>query len=352
MIRFFARILLTCLLCLPALPVLAMKGEADLLHRAPGERPWRILHVMSYQSSFAWSDEQFSGFKAGLGRDVQVEYQVLQLDALRVDSPQEFAERARSIRRQIAEWNPDLLYASDDAAVDTVLRYYANTALPCVFSGLRQNLRSYGLAGARNITGVQEQDFFVESVRLLQQINPRSTRIHLISDLSPYRNQSIERIRKLARTAGGINLVGIDSLESFSDFQQLVLKNPKKADAYLLVGNSGYRKPQGERVSLSALHRWLDMNSKVPEITFRSDRVKQGALVGVITSGHDQGFQAGVKARKILIEGQKPGNLPVGTASKGVATINLARARALGLMPRANVLLSSVVNTDYEWSRR
>lgn len=345
--RRFSKILMMGALALLGLPALAAAADAST-----GKRPWRILHVMSYESHFDWSDDQFAGFKTGFGRNLNVEYQVLALDAKRNDSIESLTARAREARQLISDWQPDLLYVSDDAAVEHVLKHYANTALPCVFSGMNRSPAFYGLEGARNVTGALEQEMFIETIRLLQQIKPGARRIHLISDRASYWVESIERIEKLAKTAGGMMLVGVDRLERYDDFQRTVLGNPHEADAYLLLGVFNYKDAQGRDVPFKELQQWVAESSRIPDVSFWLDRIKHGTLAGVAVSSLDQGRKAGQAARQILIEGRSPASIPIEVTRKGIAAVSIARARSLGLTPRASVLLTSQVSPDYAWAPR
>jgi len=348
--RFLTRLMMFCLLGLILNPAFA--GDLRPPSRAPEGRPWRILHIMSYDVGLDWSNSQFAGFKLGLGRGIEVEYKVLELDTKRDDNPLAVAERVKQAENLIKTWAPDLLYASDDMAIEKLIHPRVNTSLPCVFSGMNRSVAYYGLTGAKNVTGVLEQEHFIETVRLLQQLRPGASRIQVISDQSAYWDESIQRIEALARSAGGISIVSTDRIERYTDFQRVILQNPKKADAYLLLGTFSFKNERGGDVQFKDVQQWIAENSHVPDISFWSDRIKHGTLVGVTVSALDQGHKAGDAARRILLEGRSPGSIAMEVTHKGIAMLNLARARALSITPRAGVLLSSVVETRYTWTKK
>ena len=127
---------------------------------APGQRParpFRILHIMSFDSPWRWTDGQFAGFKAGMG-DAPVAYRVFQMDVKHNGSPEAKARKGREARALIESWRPDLVYTSDDDAQDHVTRHYAGTPLPFVFSGVNKRLSDHGIEAAANVTGVLEQE--------------------------------------------------------------------------------------------------------------------------------------------------------------------------------------------------
>ena len=318
---------------------------------AETKSPLRILHIMSFNSPYRWTDGQFDGFKAGLGADVKAEYQVFQLDTKRQSSKEEQERNADKARQLISDWKPDLVYTSDDDAIQLVTRHYVGSPTPFVFSGVNGNPKELGIEGAPNITGVLEREHVVESIHLLQTLKPSARRIQIFSDNAAYWPQVIGRIRSLARNKPNFELVGVDQPLAYADFQHLAQENPNKADAYLILGNFNFKDAKGINVPYPQLQRWLAENSKVPDISFWDDRMLHGTLAGVTVSAFEQGQSAGRLARAILVQHQKPGNLPMMPTTKGVPVINLERARQLGITPRSTQLLSAQIVTTFEWSK-
>lgn len=312
---------------------------------------FRILHIMSFNSPYRWTDGQLDGFKAGLGGDVKAEYQVFQLDTKRQSSKEEMARNAQRAMKLIADWKPDLVYTSDDDAIQLVVSNYINKDLPFVFSGVNKNLEDHGIKGATNITGVLEREHILESIHLLQAIKPGARRIQILSDNAAYWPQVIGRVRALAREHKEFELAGVDQPVAYADFQRLVLENPNKADLYMLLGNFNFKDAKGNDVPYPQLQRWVAENSKIPDISFWDDRMLHGTLAGVTVSAFEQGHAAGKLARSILVDKRKPGTLAVAATKKGVPVISLARARQLGIVPPSTQLLSSTVMTSYIWDK-
>lgn len=343
--RTFATALL--FLCLPLLsPAHAQAGKPR-----GAQKPVRILHVMSFNSPYRWTDAQLDGFKAGLGADVVAEYKVFQLDTKRKSSPAELEKSSRDARQLVTDWKPDLVYTSDDDAVSMVTRHFYNTATPFVFSGVNKTARDLGLEGVRNVTGVLEREHIMETIRLMQTLKPGVKRIQVISDNAAYWPQVIGRIRLLVRENPDIELVGVAQPVSFVEFQRIALENPNQADANLMLGNFNFKDAKGADVPYPVLQRWYVENAKVPDISFWEDRMYHGTLAGVVVSGHEQGLAAGKLARAILIDKRSPASLPITPTTKGMPIINLARARQLSITPRSTQLLSTTVVTTFEWNK-
>lgn len=312
---------------------------------------YRILHIMSFNSPYRWTDGQFDGFKAGLGTDVEVEYKVFQIDTKRQSSMEEQERNGHKARQLVEEWKPDLVFTSDDDAVRLVTKYYVNKPLPFVFCGVNLSAEDFGIQGASNITGVLEREHILETIHLMQALKPGVRRIQVLSDNATYWPQVIGRIRTLARTNTDFDLVGVDQPIAYAELQRLVLDNPNKADAYLILGNFNFKDGKGADVPYPVLQRWLAENSKVPDMSFWDDRMLHGTVAGVTVSAFEQGQAAGKLARAILLNHKLPGSLPILPTTKGVPVINLERARQLGIIPRSTQLLSTQIITTYEWNK-
>jgi ABC-type uncharacterized transport system substrate-binding protein len=340
--RFARRLALT-------LTAIAMTAGPALAQQA--EQPLKIFHVMSFDSPWRWTDGQFAGFKEGLGEDVKAEYKVFQMDIKRHATPEAKAERGAMARKAIDEWKPDLVYISDDAGIENVAAHYANTGLPIVFSGANRTLTEHKLEGTKNITGVLEEEHFVESVRLLRTMAPNVRRIAVICDEAAHWPPVIQRIRDRVSRLEGVEIAAVDVLGSYAEFQNKVRKYPEVADAVLYLGIFNFKDDKGQTVPYESLQRWVVENSKLPDISFWIDRIHFGVLASVTVSEQEQGIAAGRLARAILVDGKAPSTLPVVPTVKGKPVINLARARQLGITVKSTELLTAEVVTEFQWAK-
>lgn len=322
-----------------------------LAESLPQGRTFRILHVMSFDSPYRWTDGQLAGFKAGLGADVAAEYQVLQLDVKRNNTRQAKQQKAEEAKALIAAWQPDLLYTSDDDAQEWVARPQLNGKLPIVFSGVNKSPADHGFDAATNVTGALEREHFVETVRLLQKLDPRIQRLAVISDDGPQFVPALQRIRDNFGKLPGLRLVAMDTTATFADFQKKVQGYQTAADAIVFLGVFTLRDQKGKSVPYEEVQKWVVEHSKLPDCSFWIDRIHFGTLAAVTVSEQEQGLAAGRLARSILLEGQTPQALPMRATNKGYPAISLARARQLGLTVKSAQLLSSEVIPSYQWSR-
>jgi len=324
----------------PAGPV-----RADNPARQP---PFRILHVMSYHSPWRWTDGQLEGFREGLG-DVPVEMRVSQMDTKRNSTPAAMERAGREARAIIQQWKPDLVYTSDDDAQEYVTRHYLNQDLPFVFSGVNKDPALYGFTGSRNVTGVVEQEHFLESVQLLRKLAPGVRRVAVVFDDADMWRPVEERMRAAARLLPEVHIGPWDTLRTFEEYQRKIREYGSTVDAVALIGVFGFQDAAGRNVSYQEVLRWTAENSSLPDLSFWIDRVHYGTLCAVTVSEREQGLAAGRIARGILVDRKPPSAFPIQTTGKGLPVINLARSRKLGLMPSSGVLLSAEVITGYDW---
>lgn len=312
--------------------------------------PYKILYIMSYHSPWRWTDGQLEGFKEGMA-DAPVEYQVFQMDTKRNSTPEAKDKKGQEARALIESWRPDLVYTSDDDAQQYVATHYVNQDLPFVFSGVNKDPKIYQFVGSKNITGVLEQEHFVETVNLLRQIAPGVKRIAAVFDNDAMWDPVIARMRERIAQIPEVEIVAWDRIQAFDEYQRKIKEYPTRADAIALIGIFNFKDAQGKNVPYQDVLRWTAENSTLPDFGFWIDRVYYGTLVAVTVSEREQGLAAGRLARAILAEGRSPSSLPMQPTLKGRAVISLARANKLGIKIKSGVLLSAEVIEKFEWDK-
>jgi ABC-type uncharacterized transport system substrate-binding protein len=322
------------------------------VHAAPArERAYKVLYVMSYHTPWRWTDGQLAGFKEAMG-DARVEYRVFQMDTKQNSTPQAKERKGREARALIDTWKPDLVYTSDDDVQEYVAKHYVGKALPFVFSGVNRDPAAYGFAGSHNVTGVIEQEHFVESVKLLQTLAPGARRIAAVFDDAPMWEPVIRRMRERVKGLPGVEIVAWDTIRTWDEYTRLMQEYPAKADAIALIGIFNFKDAQGRNVRYQDVLKWTAENSRLPDLGFWVDRVHYGTLAAVTVSEREQGLAAGRIGRQVLVEGKAPSSFPMLPTSKGIPVINLARARKLGLKLTSSVLLSAEVIEKFEWEAK
>lgn len=308
----------------------------------------KILHVMSYHSPWEWTDSQFEGFKNAF-TDISVEYKVFQLDGKNRSTDEWLQSAGREAIALIDDWQPDLVYTSDDEALQYVVAQYNKSNLPFVFSGVNKLPEDYGLSRNPAVTGVLETEHFIESALLFKKIVPEARKIAVVFDDAPLWQPVTERMKDRLGVIPGLEFVAWDTIRTFAEYKEKIAEYQSTVDGICLVGIFAFKDEDGDNVPYRQVLKWTVENSRLPDFSFWSDRVNYGTFCAVSVSGYEQGLAAGLMARDILVNGLTPAGLPLQTTTRGQAEISLARARTLGLKIDSKTLLSSKIIDRYGW---
>lgn len=311
---------------------------------------YKILHIMSYHSPWKWTDDQLAGFKEAF-KDEDVEYKVFQMDTKRKSGPEWKETVGRKAKELIDSWQPDLVYTNDDNAQEFVAKYYINHDIPFVFSGVNADPNEYGFDKSKNITGVLEQEHFIESVELLKTGVPNLRKIAIILDEGRTWPGVIKRMKDKLDQLPDIEIVSWDVIHSFDEYKEKIEFYHGKVDAIGLLGIFTFKDIDGQNVPYTDVLKWTADNSQIPEFSFWKDRISHGTLCTMTVSGYEQGLAAGRIAHGILVEGRPPSSFAMVPTVKGEAVINLARANRLGITFKSSTLLSAEIIESFSWEK-
>lgn len=343
--RFWA----VCLLLWMALAGAAMAQPG--VHGAPGaQKKWKILHVMSYHAPWEWTDEQLRGFQEAL-KDLDIDYKIFQMDTKNKSTLAWKEEAGQQARELIEAWQPDLVYTNDDNAQEYVAKYYVNSNIPFVFSGVNADPKTYGFTGSRNITGVLEQEHFVQTMHLLLEIAPQVKKIAVVLDKDPTWNGVVARMKQHASELPGIEFVSWDVIGTFEEYKQKIAAYQTQVDAIASLGIFTFKDAEGKNVPYPEVLQWTAEHSMLPDFSFWESRLGPGTLCAVTVSGYEQGLAAGKIARGILMEGRSPSSYSMEPTVKGEPLVSLARARKLGIPVKTGVLLSAKIFEKFDWDK-
>lgn len=313
-------------------------------------RPFKIVHVMSYHSPWVWTDGQLEGFKRSLA-GIPLEVKVFQMNT-KVNSDLKSKEKLGSEARALIDsWKPDLLYTTDDEAQEFVASHYVGSNLPIVFSGVNAAPAKYGFSDAKNVTGVLEQEHFIESLTLLRSIVPGVKRVAVVFDDAAIWQPVAARMRESASRQSEFNVVAWDTIRTWEEYKAKVLAYQSSADAIALIGVFNFKDERQKNVPYQEVLKWTAANSRLPDISFWRDRVAHGTLASMTVSEKEQGLAAGLLAKAILVDKKEPSSLPMRPTVKGVPIISHARADSLGIKMRSTTYLSSEILPDFEWNK-
>jgi len=227
----------------------------------------------------------------------------------------------RGVAILVAAYNTEAIFAAK-AATTTIPIVFGCGADP-VETGLVSSLNHPG----GNITGVTSMTADIGSKRLglLRDLLPRATHVAVLVD--PNDDPTVVK-SMIADVRGAAIPIGreIDVFYAgdVGDIEPAFASLAEKRSEVLLVSPSSFLSSHRiEIVALAAQHR-------VPALYFERDFAEAGGLMSYGANIPDQYRQLGIYAGRIL-NGQKPGDLPVRRATRLEFVINLKTAKALDL---------------------
>ena len=296
--------------------------------------PRRIFHLDSYHQGYAISDDTATGMESVLkGKPVQIER--FYLDTKHKGSAAEIQESVAKARAAIDKFKPDVLVASDDAAVKYVIvPFYKDGPYPIVYCGVNWSSEAYALPKSQ-ATGMIEVFPILEVLDLARRYYPGLKRLGVLSEdsLSEQSNKVLLEPKYRA--------LGFSPASVFvSDFDAWKREFARLQDAVDIV----YLPTQ------AAVHGWdaaeakafVRANIKKPVVA-TDEFMMAYAVIGLVKTQLEQGEFAGRAALEILA-GKKPADIPEARNRRRKAFVNLTLAKKINFVPGPD--LAGAVTVD------
>jgi putative ABC transport system substrate-binding protein len=250
-------------------------------------------------------------------------------------------ERYADVAHQAVSRNPDVVVAGNNDLVNA-LRSEAGT-IPIV--ALMEDPLSSGLVTSLarrpgdNLTGVSFDagvEIWGKRLELLKQAVPSASRIGILGTVLRPANQL--QLLQEAGAALGVSLIEmtLDAATAPEIARSFAALAEQRADAALISSGHGLARQSQLIVGLAERHR-------LPAMYEAPIFAEAGGLMTYAPDVADLGRQLADDVRQIL-DGTKPGDIPIYQAAKFKLVINLKAANALGLtLPRSLLLLADEV---------
>ncbi|MGE4553808.1 MAG: ABC transporter substrate-binding protein [Desulfovibrionaceae bacterium] len=294
----------------------------------------RVLVVQSYDPGYLWPQSINQGIADALrGQDVTIE--TIYLDAKRHADPARLRQAAAGALRRIEAEHVAVVIAVDDPAQEYLVapRLMGRARPQVIFCGVNAPLQHYGYP-AGNVSGVQERWHFRQGFELLAHIAPSLRRVVFLTEDSESGRYVREDLLERQRQGGpyALAVVGAETIRTFQQWQARVLWWQDHTDALALgIYNALVDETTGRVVPAKQVMAWTNAVNHLPTLGFSDLAREYGLLCGVLESGHEQGYLAGVMVRELLVRGVPAGRLPPRVNSRGVVLLNLRAAERLGL---------------------
>lgn len=190
-----------------------------------------------------------------------------------------------------------------------------------------------------NLTGTYNRMPETVTVQTMRNYLPTFNTLGLIyNENEPNSVLKYQEMKDLAE-AENFQLVAValplasDGLPVVEDIPLKVRYLVSEGADFLYVGSSSFL--QANSAILGAAARDADL----PVISAYEEAARQGdALLSVAASYYEVGRLAGRQVEKILLDGARPGDLPVARMTDFAVTVNLSVARDIGLFPPVSLL--------------
>ncbi len=312
----------------------------ERLNKAPHKK---VLLVHSYHKEYEWVAQITRGVKRSF-ENSDVDYEVFYMDTKRRSDEAWKQQAGREAANVVETWNPDVVIAVDDNAQKYFAKQYAGKDRPqIVFCGVNADPADYGYP-AKNVTGILERPYYAATLNMFKAIVPKARRIAVISDNSPTSAGAIEYMRQQKPL---LEVVSWEMPDTFREWKAAVLRSQDSADAivtymYHTVKLNGSLKSMEPRDVM----KWTVENSKIPLLGFFVFTIDDGGLCGMVESGVEHGWEAGMIALGILA-GKKASDYPIKTARHGQSMLNLETAATLDIrIPESVLKNTDIVNEE------
>jgi ABC-type uncharacterized transport system substrate-binding protein len=288
----------------------------------------RILRLDSYHDKFPWSDQIHQGVVQGLkdnGYEIdgkRVTLDVHFMDTKRNTSAEYFEKTAKETMEYIRTTKPDIVLVSDDNATRLVVQPMRNEAVKFVILGLNGKPSDYQLDTSPNITGVLERPHIDELMGWIEKVFGKGTSVSMLAEDSAttkflFGDRTVEK----AAEKTTVKVAKLTFTNDYAAWQDTVKTASETSGVLFLGPYSTLRRADGTAVEPIEALKWTLENSKVPVMNFWEEAAQLGALGGPVISGYTQGYEAAVRAAKIL-GGTSPKDIPFSIPPRGKLIVN------------------------------
>jgi putative ABC transport system substrate-binding protein len=290
-----------------------------------------VIGFLSSSKPTVGQDANLSGFRQGLAEQGFVEGRNLAIEFRWADGKY---DRLPALAADLVSRNVAVINANTTAAARAAQD--ATTTIPIVF-GVAADPVAIGLVGSLsrpggNLTGttVMNVELAPKKLELLHELVPAAASIAILINPASPNAEALGKDGEAAARALGLQ-VHVLKASTENDLDTVFARLPEQRDDALMLTTDPFLGGQLDRIiALAARHR-------VPVMYNRIEQAAAGGLISYGTSFRDSVRQGGAYVGRIL-EGEKPGDLPIWQPTKFELVINLKTAKALGLTVPPNLL--------------
>ena len=304
---------------------IACDGESTQLGQGGTDKP-RVLIVHSYDNGFRWSAKQNEGIIEGLKRgghdEDEYELRVVYMDVrINFTTAEQIQARAEIALRTIEEFMPQLVFLTDDTAVEEVavpyIEDHPDSGISFVFSGFNGDPSQLPVTTLERpgikLTGTLERIPFTEGLEASRRVFLPATHAVIFADDSPSSGTVVESFRRSLSDDGAeypLEVVDFIQISTFEEWKQKVAQYRDEADVIGVVNYHRLKDPSGNIVLPKDVVKWTVENSRIPVFGLISDWSADGLVMSFGNSGFETGAFVGRRGAQIL-NGVDAGTMPI-----------------------------------------
>lgn len=294
----------------------AVFKRAEIINPYPGKK---VLYVNSYHAGEPWSEGIERGIR-GVLRNTEIELKIHFMDTKRKRSEAEKKEAALKARQAINAFAPDVVIASDDNASQyLIMPFYKDADLPFVFCGVNGDSSRYGYP-YRNVTGIEEIKREDIAFKVARPYARGDRKGFLAANNITSKYQLQHATEKL-----GVKYHKVYMPDTYTEWKNAYLKLQQEVDMFIIgspIGVIGWDEKDFTQFALQ--------HARIPTIVCFSVAVPY-AMIGYTIISEEHGAWAAAAALRI-IDGERPGDIPIIQNKQGKLFLNLRYAKKLGVV--------------------
>lgn len=284
-----------------------------LLGALPPQGP--VLLLQSYHAAYSWTDDETRGVRDALRQggyqgDLMIEY----MDWKRYPTPENLARVTDLIRYRYSSHPPQVVIASDNAALDFVLVHEGDIfrGSKIVFCGIN-GFSDAMVAGHHNVTGVVEDVDPVGTLNAALRLHPAAREVLVVFDDTESGRACRRQVEQAVPRYPQVRFRFLNN-PTMEEVVAEVKKLPR--DAVVLQGVL-VRDRNGVVYELDEAVKRIVQVSRAPVYGLWEEMIGKGIVGGSLLSGVTQGETAGKMALRVMA-GEDISGIPVLRTPPGV----------------------------------
>ena len=235
--------------------------------------------VHSYENKFYWTNQIEKGFIKRITQEYEIEI-VFKGELNAKNDPNGVKSRVSNIEKQLSKIKFDILFITDDDALNLIGQKFYNTKTKLIFAGINSPLKQFGSSDSeinktipKNVSGVLERYELLPLVKLINDLIDGSKNLILLFDKSATADGVFENFQEevgINRKFGKMVIKQIIRSNDFHNWENAI-KLAGKSDVLVIFPFSNVVRPKNlELNSTEKFADWISKTSNVPEFATAS----------------------------------------------------------------------------------